>query len=200
MAGRIKDCKLVRKIHLVSSMIMFSFLLIYLITGMIKMNHRLFKVPPVEESSYALPVEKPMEGTPGEYSDYLSEKYDLKGRREFNRDNRENWIFHFNFPGNNVQIRLTPVQDTLYFHQWKQETTFFTVASRMHIIRGFKGGWEYTAWAVMYDLSCVAMLVFAVTGIMMWFRARKRFKYGWWFLAAGMLIPLGFIFLFVFWK
>ncbi len=200
MAARMKVKNLTRRIHLVSSMIMFSFLFMYVVTGIIHMNRNLFKIPPVEETLYTLPVEKKMDGTAREYSKYLEEEFDLKGRTAFNQNRQENWVFHFNFPGNNVQITLTPVQDSLYFHQWKQEMTFFTVTNGMHVLRGFKGGWAYTAWAVMYDVSCVAMFVFALTGILLWYRSRKRFRYGWWFLAAGMLIPLVFIFLFVFWK
>lgn len=192
--------KLTKKIHLISSMIIFSFMLMYLITGIVKINHDLFDVPPVEELQYTVPVEKAMEGTAREYSDYLIERFDLKGRTTFNKDNKDNWVFHYNFPGDNIQITLSPAQDSLYFHRWEQEMTFFAVANRMHIQRGFKGGWEYALWAVMYDVSCVAMMVFAITGIMMWYRARKRFRYGWYYLAAGFFIPLVFIFLFVFWR
>ncbi len=195
-----KSNKLIRKIHLIASMIIFSFLLMYLLTGIIKINHNLFEIPPVEEIQYSMPVEKPMDGTPREYTKFLMEKFDLKGRIDFNKDRKENWIFHFNFPGENTQITLTPAQDTLFFKQWKQEMTFFTAINRMHIQRGFKGGWEYTAWAVLYDLSCFAMIIFAITGILMWFRARKRFKYGWWYLAAGLLIPVGFIYMYVLWR
>lgn len=200
MAGGMRSGKLTRRIHLISSMIMFSFLLMYLVTGIIKINHNLFDVPPVEEIRYSLPVEKVMEGTAKEYSAYLMAEFDLKGRINIKQNQKEDWIFNFNFPGNNIQITLTPAQDSLYFQQWKQETTFFTVVNRMHILRGFKGGWAYTVWAVMYDVSCVAMIVFAITGVMMWYRARKRFRYGWWFLTAGLLIPLAFIYMFVLWK
>jgi hypothetical protein len=200
MAGRMKAGKLTRRLHLISSMIIFSFMLMYLVTGIIKINHNLFEVPPVEEIRYSLPVEKPMEGTAREYSDYLLAEFDLKGRINYKQNQKEDWIFNYNFPGNNIQITLTPAQDSLYFQQWKQENTFFTVVNRMHVLRGFKGGWAYTVWAVMYDVSCVAMIVFAITGIIMWYRARKRFPYGWWFLAAGILIPLAFIYMFVLWK
>ncbi len=195
-----KYSKLVHKIHLISSMIIFSFLLMYLLTGIIKINHNLFEIPPVEVSQYTVPVEKMMDGTPREYTKYLEEKYNFRGRINFKKDQKENWVFNFNFPGDNIQITLTPAQDTLHFKQWKQKMTFFTVANRMHVQRGFKGGWAYTTWAVMYDISCFAMIIFAVTGVLMWFRARKRFRYGWWYLAAGILIPMGILCLYVFWK
>ncbi len=192
--------KIIRKIHLISSMIMFSFLMMYLFTGIIKINHNLFNIPTVEKSDYKLAVEKKMNGTPKQYSRYLKEKLGLKGRLIFNKDQKENWIFNFNFPGDNIQITLTPAQDSLHITQWKQNQNFFTVANQIHVLRGFKGGWEYTIWAVMYDISCFSMIIFALTGILIWFKQRKRFKHGWWYLASGILIPFGFIFLYVFWK
>jgi hypothetical protein len=70
----------------------------------------------------------------------------------------------------------------------------------IHVLRGFKGGWAYTAWAVMYDISCLAMLIFAITGVVMWYRVRKRFRNGWWYLVTGMLIPIGIIFLYMIWQ
>ena len=74
------------------------------------------------------------------------------------------------------------------------------VLHRIHVLRGFKGGWAYTAWAVMYDASCFAMIVFAITGIIMWFRRRKQYSHGWYYLLAGIFIPLFIIYAFVLWK
>lgn len=78
--------------------------------------------------------------------------------------------------------------------------TLLTVAQRIHMMRGFKGGWAYTAWAVMYDVTCFAMILFAVTGILMWLRKRKKFRSGWWYLLAGILIPVAIIYAFLLWK
>ena len=48
MAGRIRIYKIIRKIHLVSSMLILSFLLMYVITGLFMMNRNLFEIPPHE--------------------------------------------------------------------------------------------------------------------------------------------------------
>ncbi len=181
-------------------MIMFSFMLVYVITGIIMINHDLFTMPEVEVSQSKILVEKPMKGDPKDYAKYLKETLDLKGRTEYRQDNNDNWIFHFNIPGKAYQIKLTPDQDTLYIQRSSQEMTFYTVVQRIHILRGFKGGWAYTAWAVMYDVSCFSMIIFAITGIIMWFRKKKKFRHGWWYLLAGLLIPLLIIYAFVLWK
>jgi hypothetical protein len=190
----------IRKIHLIASMIMLSFMLVYLITGVFMINHDLFSLPEIRVSHSRIPVEKPMQGEAKEYATYLKETFDLKGRTEYRKDNRDNWIFHFNTPGEAYQIKLPPSQDTLYLQKSTQDKTFYMVAHRIHILRGFKGGWEYTAWAVMYDTSCFAMILFAITGIILWYRRRKQYRHGWWYLLAGLLVPFLFICAFVFWK
>ncbi|MFH0757215.1 MAG: PepSY-associated TM helix domain-containing protein [Bacteroidota bacterium] len=104
------------------------------------------------------------------------------------------------FLGDNYQVRLTTAQDSLFIQRSGQDRTFFTVAHEIHVLRGFKSGRAYTAWAVMYDVSCLAMVIFALTGLLMWVRIRKNCPYGLWYLVAGLVIPLSIIFLFMFWK
>ena len=192
--------KIIQKIHLIASMIMLSFLLVFVITGIFMINHDLFTMPEIKTSHSKMPVEKTMNGDPKTYSKYLKETLDLKGRTEYRKDNKDNWIFHYMKPGNDYQIRLTPAQDTLFIQHSTQDMTFYMVMYRIHILRGFKGGWAYTAWAVMYDVSCFAMIIFAITGIFMWYRRRKQYRFGWWYLLAGILIPVLFIYAFVLWK
>ncbi len=200
MAGRIRFNKLIQKIHLIASMIMFSFLLVYALTGIIMINHDLFSIPEVEVKQSKILVKKSMNGDPRDYAKYLKKTLDLRGRTEYRQDNKDNWIFHFNMPGEGYQVTLTPAQDTIDIRRSSQHMTLYTVVQRIHMLRGFKGGWEYTAWAVMYDVSCFAMILFAITGIIMWFRRRKQFRHGWWYLLAGILIPVLFIYAFVLWK
>jgi len=192
--------KLIQKIHLVASIIMLSFMLTYVITGVIMINRDLFTMPEVEVNHSTLPVEKPMKGNPKDYARYLKKSLDLKGRTEYWQDNKENWIFNFNMPDEGIQVKLTPAQDTLHIRNSSQDMNLNAVVHRIHVLRGFKGGWEYTAWAVMYDITCFAMILFALTGIIMWYRKRKKFRHGWWYLLAGILIPVFFIYAFVLWK
>ena len=200
MAGRMSINKLVQKIHSITSMIMLSFMLVYVMTGIIMINRDLLTMPKVEVSHSTVLVEKPMNGDPKDYAMYLKKTLDLRGRTEFRKDNKDNWIFHFNMPDEGYQVTLTPAQDTLYIRHSSQDMNLNAVVHRIHVLRGFKGGWEYTAWAVMYDTSCFAMILFAITGIIMWFKRRKQFRHGWWYLLAGILIPVFFIYAFVLWK
>ena len=200
MGGWIVYNKALQKTHLIASMIILSYMLMYVISGIILINRDLFTIPPVEEKHSRIPVEKPMTGDQKQYSKYLKQSLNLKGRVECSTNDAGDWIFYFNYPGDNYQLTLTPNQDTLYIRHSTQKMNLITVTQRIHMMRGFKGGWEYAAWAVMYDASCFAMIVFAVTGVLIWFRKRKAFRYGWWYLAAGILIPALVISAFLLWK
>ncbi len=197
MAGRINITRTIRVIHLVSSMVLLVFLMMYTITGILITHKNLAHGEPRVIHSKVL-MEKPFDNSSQEYARYLKKEYGFKGKygyREYENGNRE---FSFNFPGEWVKVNLTPSMDTLHIQYTETERTLRTVAHNLHGMRGFKGGWVYVCWAIFYDLSAAALILFGITGILMWLRAKKRFPFGWWFLAAGILVPLAIVLAFLF--
>jgi hypothetical protein len=198
MAGRVTFHKVIRKIHLVASMVLLTFMLFYSITGIIISNRKLIQIPEAKVTHSSIPVEVSIrEEDPKAYAKYLGELLDARGRIEYQKDWKENWIFHFTFPGEDYQVILTPARDTLHIRQTVQERTLFIVSQRLHSMRGFKGGWHYTAWAIGYDVTACSMVIFAITGVIIWFRMRNKYRNGWWYLSAGILIPLIIVFAFL---
>jgi hypothetical protein len=57
---------------------------------------------------------------------------------------------------------------------------------RLHHLSGFEGGKIYEIWGVMLDLVCVAMIVFALSGIYLWYKLTKRHLLGWLVLSASV--------------
>ena len=86
-------------------MILLSFMMVYVITGIVMINHDLLTMPEVKVSHSTIPVEKPMMGDPEDYAKYLKDTLDLKGRTQFWQDNKDNWIFNINIPGDGYQIK-----------------------------------------------------------------------------------------------
>jgi len=197
MAGWMKIYRIIRMIHLISSMILLVFLVMYTVTGIIITHHGL-PYGQTEVSKTVVPVERTMDSSPSEYARYLKRKYGYKGKYEYRQQDNGNWIFNFHFPGEQVKVSLTPSQDTLFIEHTQIDRTLMTVAHNLHGLRGFTGGWVYIAWAIFYDLSAIAFILFGITGIYMWFRSRKLYPSGWWFLAAGIIFPLAIVFAFLF--
>ena len=48
-----------------------------------------------------------------------------------------------------------------------------------HRLHGYGGGWLYDMWVLFYDLASLSMIVFALTGIYLWWRLTKRRFWGW---------------------
>lgn len=179
-------------------MVLLTCMLFYAITGIINSNRSLFQIPEVKVTHSIIPVEVSIqEEDPKAYAKYLEELLDARGRIEYQKDWKENWIFYFSFPGEDYQVILPPARDTLHIRQSVQKRTLFTVSQRLHAMRGFTGGWQYTAWAIGYDVTASSLIIFAVTGVIIWFRIRKKYRYGWWFLSAGIVIPLIIVFAFL---
>jgi len=181
-------------------MVLLLFLLMYVFSGVILINRVLFHVPEQVEDAKMVPVTEPMEGAPEVYAKKLARELDIKGRIIYRKDGNENWIFNYNFPGTRVTATLRQAQDSLQIRTMRQKQTFFTTVQQMHVLRGFRGGWPYTVWAIFYDTSCLALIVFAITGILLWFRSRQKYPYGWIFLFLGISIPLVFSYLYLLWR
>lgn len=200
MAGRLKYYFVIKQIHLISSVIILAFVFVFLLTGIVVVNRNLFEVPDTKTETWKVVVDKPMNENPEEYSDYLKEELGFKGRQFQRREQNGNWIFEYNYQGENHQVTLTPAQDTLHIRTRSQDMNLLSFSTKLHHMRRFSGGLEYTLWAIFYDLTAVAFIVFAITGVLMWLKLRMRYSLGWWFLIAGTIIPLTIIFLFLFWK
>ncbi len=197
MAGRVDGNKIIRMIHLISSIIVLVFLMMYTFTGILMTHHNL----PFGESEVSwskIPVDKPMDSSPAAYSRYLKDQYGYRGNYSYRQSENGNWDFHFDFPGEQVNVTLHPAQDTLYIKHTGTERTLMTVAQNLHGMRGFSGSWVYAIWAIFYDLSAVALILFGITGIIMWLKQRKWYPSGWWYLCAGVIIPLMIVFAFLF--
>ena len=55
----------------------------------------------------------------------------------------------------------------------------------MHRFHGYGDGPMYNAWAALYDLASLSLIVFAVTGVVLWWKLTKNRLLGWICLLAG---------------
>ncbi len=184
-------------IHLITSMILLVFLMMYLVTGILMTHHQLPNGEREVSWSKNL-VKESMDSSPAAYARYLKNEYGYRGKYEYRQFENGSWDFYFNFPGEQVKVTLTPAQDTLHVQLTEIERTLKSVSHNLHGMRGFSGGWVYSIWAIFYDLSALALILFGITGVLMWINRKRWYPSGWWYLAAGVVIPLVIVFAFLF--
>ncbi len=190
MAGGIKRGKIWRKIHLFSSMMILVFTAFFMLSGLMMIRHDLFPEGKPVIHVNRLPLSVPFRGKPEVFGKELRRVYDLHGRMDKPsriRDGR--WRFFFARPGITQEVLVSTNLDSVQIRQTEQQTAV-RVINRIHHLRGYKGGWKYAIWGVLYDLSALSLIVFALTGVFMWFRMRKNYRAGWFFLGTGFGVTL----------
>ncbi len=165
-------------------MLIITFTAFFLMSGFVMISH-LFKGPEpvVHESSFALSMT--MGDDPEAFGKKLKKAYDLNGRMDKPKkldDGRWNYMFYR--PGIAQKVVVNAARDSVHITQ-TERLNFYRVVDRIHHLRGFHGGWKYVIWGILFDFAALSLIIFALTGILMWLKMRKLHRYGWWFLGTG---------------
>jgi hypothetical protein len=182
---------LVRKIHFVTAFFLLAFVVMYFVTGYVVTRETWF--PDGEKRTETRMVSVPPEDVPNDQisaaalAARIQQLAGTAGKRFPARTNAAGRLaFDYLRPGyyaaveivsNDPQDYRLEVNET--FQDWKR------TAINYHRLHGYGGGWFYSLWALIYDLASLAMIVFAVTGVLLWYRLSKRRLAGWLVLAAG---------------
>lgn len=191
---------LLRRLHLYSALFLGMFLLMYAFTGFV-----IFAgwFPDNEEVTT---VTGTGDFTPPENADWEATKnagakvapeyrrrYAITGRYEtFTRHDDGRFDLVFRRPGDETRVRFFPNSDSLTVIQRKYG--FAYLMNRLHSFRWYEGGILFQLWALLLDLAAVAMILFALSGILLWYtlKARNR-RLGWFILCSGGAYTVGSI-------
>jgi hypothetical protein len=181
---------LIRRIHLYAGLTLLAFVLMYFVTGYVIIHHDWF--PSAEASRTTR--EEPLSAAPGagveEYSAILQRQFNLAGKRQPpSRGKDGSWKFVYVRPGRTCEAVVPAAGNVVRITRSDLSTAATLVG--FHRLHGYGGGWVYDVWAVVYDLTSAAMILFAVSGIYLWYKLSRRRLLGWLFLAASFGFAAG---------
>ena len=175
---------LIRKIHFYLAALVLSFLVMYFLTGYPMIHEGLLDNPNPRQTTRSEALQFAGEKEPAEYALYLQKTYQLRGKREApQRLSDGSWRFRYVRPGtlyeaivsaDGASVRITESRDSL-----RRTLIGF------HRLHGYGGGLLYDLWAVFYDLASLSLIVFAVTGVYMWYKLTARRLLGWILLGSS---------------
>ena len=178
-----------RKIHLYTGLALMTFVVMYFVTGYPMIHHEWFPDSEPRETVRTEPLEyadiaDPDIADPESYALYLQETFDLRGKRQRQRQRDDgSWRFDYFRPGTDIKVVVAldgkSVTITTREHGAKQTLIGF------HRLHGYGGGWLYDLWVVFYDLASLSLIVFAFSGIYLWYRLTRRRLLGWIFLGIS---------------
>jgi hypothetical protein len=175
---------LFRKIHLYTGLAILLFLVMFFVTGYPIIHDDWFPKPePVKTTrTESLAYTGPKE--PEAFAKYLQETFDLRGRpirRRLLQDG--GWEFRYTRPGTFYEALVPPSGDSVRITT-REENAVETMVG-FHKLHEYRGGMIYYAWALFYDLASLSLIVFAFTGIYLWYRLTKKKLLGWIFLGIS---------------
>ena len=187
--------RVTRKIHLVATLVLTTFIFMYFATGLIMIFEETFqrdniKVDKIKERINGIRLIEP-----DSLVEWSRAKYNLRGRH-FIDENKTSIAVDFSHPGTIASVRILRSYDSVYVEV--KRGNFNTVMHQYHRLHGFAGGWAYYAWAVVYDLSAISMIIFPITGLYLWYKTERRRLAGWLVLAASTILMFSTIFYLMF--
>jgi hypothetical protein len=173
-----------RRIHLFTGLVLLVFVLMYFLSGYIIIHAEWFggRDPRTSSSSQAFSL--PATASDAEIVGRLQREVGLRGQPSA-PEHRKDGSIRVNFvrPGTTFQAALAPAGKEVKIT--RKDFGFAGIANGMHRLRGYRGGWLYWVWSAMYDLASLALIVFGITGIILWHQSTARRVAGWLCLAAS---------------
>ena len=175
---------LLRKVHLYSGLVILAFVIMYFITGYVIIHQNWFpKLEPVKTTrTELLDYSGPRE--PTAFSNYLQSTFDLRGKTTRKQRLKDgSWEFRYSRPGTVHEAVVAPPGDSV-----RITTTTENAIETMidfHELHGYGGGRLYSVWALLHDLASLSLIVFAFTGIYLWYKLTKKKLLGWICLAIS---------------
>ena len=175
---------ILRKVHLYSGLAILAFVVMYFVTGYPMIHRGWFPNPDAVKETRIEPVVYEGANDPVAYSDYLQETFDLDGRVTSRRRQKDgSWEFRYSRPGTTHEAVLAPEGDSVRITT-VMENAIETMIS-FHELHGYGSGKLYSAWALAHDAASFSLIVFAFTGIYLWYKLTKKKLLGWILLAVS---------------
>ena len=173
-----------RRIHLFTGLLLLVFVLMYFLTGYVMIHGNWFgsnePKTSVETNSFAFVANE----TDSALATRLQRQFSLSGQSS-TPERRKDGSLRLNYvrPGTTIQTVINPVTRQIVIT--RKEFAFHGLANGLHRLRGYHGGWQYWIWSLLYDLASLALIVFAITGVVLWYQSTARHVAGWICLAAS---------------
>ena len=173
------------RIHLFTAFVLLVFVIMYFATGYMMIHDHWFGKAKPSTAVRTESIDPPAGATDETVSRYLQDRFDLRGKRNpVTRKSDGSRQFNFFRPGTTFETVVSPDGRSVTITQ--KEFGGVALASSLHRLRGYGGGGIYELWVVLYDLASVSLIVFALSGILLWYQSTTRHLAGWICLGLGV--------------
>jgi hypothetical protein len=164
-----------RQVHLFSGLVLLGFVLLYFATGYVMIHPGWFGDGVPATARRDVPLSVPAGLDDAGLSQHLQDRLGLRGQRlPGERRDDGTWRFAYYHPGTVHEV--TVAADRRQATVETRTESWQRVLHGLHRLHGYGGGWAYVLYALCLDLAALSMVVFALTGIYLWYRLTKPRK------------------------
>ncbi len=172
----------IRKIHLYSGLVVLLFLMMYFVSGYVMIHRPWFGgqagKPPANVRTETL-AGYAGEREPEAVAAYVVERFDLRGRANVppaTQQPRSAIRFNVFRPGTILQVEIPHDGDTVKITTTRENLAGVLV--QLHRVHGYGGGPIWNAFVLFNDLASASCIVFAFSGVYLWWKTAKRKIWG----------------------
>ena len=175
--------KLFRKAHLYFAMALTALVIMYFVSGYVLLHAGFFSSVPAQRSTHTEPLiyDKPI--APAEFASYLQDTYGHRGQMSYQQRPDGSWYFRFHNPGTTYESEIPGDGKSIRLTEIRGGKTDTLVA--LHRLNGYGDSLMYSLWALLLDVVSLSLVVFAASGIYMWYTTSKRRALGWLMLCTS---------------
>jgi len=177
-----KTYYIIRKVHLYASLSTVTFLIMYLVTSYLMIHGDLFKTYHRENDVVEIKVE-PSEVSKDNWAQFMDDHH-ISGRLVNERISPEGDIIReYARAGKNFNTTIFKQSNLVEITTIDKSTAGTLVG--LHRIRGFGGPLVYDLYAIMLDLVGFSLILFALTGMILWLKLLNNNLIAWIVLLSG---------------
>lgn len=189
---------IIRRIHLYCAFSILVFLIMYFLTGFLMVRGSWFSnekpEPIVENRKIDLKEVK----DPETLAEYIQKSFDIPGQREQIRQETDGkYRFVYNHPGMTWIATFDPENGQVVLQ--KQAQNIRHVINTLHRIHSYGGGFIYDLYVIMMDLCSIGLIIFSITGFVLWLKVINNKIWGYLFFFLGISYTLWVIVTFIIW-
>lgn len=185
------DYQIIRKIHLYASLSIVLLLLMYVITSYLMIHSELFDTYKQTENVVELAIE-PSDVLEENWTKFI-DKHNIRGRLTRENISPSGEITkEYSSVSGSFKITVSSNKNLVTIKKQKKSLTGTLVG--FHRQHGYQGPVQYTMYAAMLDLVGVNLIVFAITGMVLWLKLLKNNRIAWAVLLAGLAYVSAIVF------
>ncbi len=173
-----------RKIHLYASLSIVALLLMYVVSSYLMIHHEWFQTYDQLKEELEIEVD-PVEISGDNWNKFLTKNH-VSGRlTKENINSSGDLVREYNNASAHFEVIVHEDQNLVEINVRKLNIAGTIVG--FHRIRGFGGPWQYNLYAFLLDVVGISLILFAITGVVLWLKLLKNDPIAWIVLISGFV-------------